>query len=196
MGEQGDDCYIRFVYPAVSTEDEEYPELSGFTLDRVLLPNVWGSDGVPGTATLVSPANNATEVYPKNIVLSWGPAQFAKGYKVYVGSNTEINNLVDGADVMSDLTLTIPQADYETTYKWKVVAYNDKGDATTASTWKFTTQKDATVMEFPYSENFDECKNDIPTGWLATTDNEYENRKWSPNSISAYSGTCLYTGWM
>lgn len=196
LGEQGDDCYIRFVYPAVSTEDEEYPELSGFTLDRVLLPNVWGSDGVPGTATLVSPANNATEVYPKDIVLAWGPAQFAKGYKVYVGSNAEMNDLVNGADVMSDLTLTIPQAAYETTYKWKVVAYNDKGDATTASTWKFTTQKDATVMEFPYSENFDECKNDIPTGWLATTDNEYENRKWSPNSISAYSGTCLYTGWM
>lgn len=196
LGEQGDECYIRFVYPAVETEDEDYPELSGFTLDRVLLPNVWGADGVPGTATLVSPANNATEIYPKDIVLSWGPAQFAKGYKVYVGTNTEMNDLVDGADVMSNLTLTIPQAAYETTYKWKVVAYNDKGDATGVSTWKFTTQKDATVMEFPYTENFDACKNDVPTGWLSTTDNEYENRKWSPNSIASYSGTCLYTGWM
>lgn len=196
LGTGSDESYIRWYYPAIQSDDEGAYDHSSFTLDRVLMPKLFGEDGVPGKSTYLTPANNATEVYPKNIVLSWGPAQFAKGYKVYVGSNTEINNLVDGADVMSDLTLTIPQADYETTYKWKVVAYNDKGDATGVSTWKFTTQKDATVMEFPYTENFDACKNDVPTGWLSTTDNEYENRKWSPNSIASYSGTCLYTGWM
>ena len=199
LGERGDECYIRFVYPAVETEEEEYPELSGFTLDRVLLPNVWGADGVPGTATLISPANNAQEVYPKNIVLAWGPAQFAKGYKVYVGSNDEINNLVDGADVMSDLTLTIPQADYETTYKWKVVAYNDEGNATGVSTWKFTTQKDATVMEFPYEENFDALTGkNVPTGWLSTTTGEYPTfQPWTPNNIYPYGGkgVSLATGW-
>ena len=197
LGMGSDDSYIRFVYPVESTGgDEEYPEFSYFTLDRVLLPKLWGADGVPGVATLIAPANNATEVYPKDIKLEWGPAQFAKGYKVYVGSNDEANNLINGADVLNALSLTIPQADYETTYKWRVVAYNDKGDATGVSTWRFTTQPDASVMEFPYVENFDECTNAVPTGWLSSTDNEYENRKWSPNSLFAYSGTCLYTGWM
>lgn len=196
LGTGTDDSYIRWYYPAIDSDDEGAFDHSSFTLDRVLLPKVWGADGVPGVCTYLTPANNAQEVYPKDIVLSWGPAQFAKGYKVYVGSNTEMNNLVDGADVMSNLSLTIPQADYATTYKWKVVAYNEQGDATGVSTWKFTTQPDATVMEFPYIENFDECTNNVPTGWLATTDNEYENRKWGPNSIYAYEGTCLYTGWM
>lgn len=196
LGQGTDDSYIRWYYPAIESDDEGAFDHSSFTLDRVLLPKVWGADGVPGVCTYLTPANNAQEVYPKDIVLSWGPAQFAKGYKVYVGSNTEMNNLVDGADVMSNLSLTIPQADYATTYKWKVVAYNEQGDATGISTWKFTTQPDATVMEFPYIENFDECTNNVPTGWLATTDNEYENRKWGPNSIYAYEGTCLYTGWM
>ena len=196
LGAKGDDCYIRFVYPAAVTGDEEYPELSGFTLDRVLLPRLYGAAGVPTAAVYEAPANNAQEVYPKNIVLKWGPAQFAKGYKLYVGSNDEMNNLVDGGNMGDALTFTIAQADYATTYKWKVVPYNDKGDATSVSTWKFTTQPDASVMEFPYIENFDECENSVPTGWLSITDNEYENRRWSPNSSFAYSGTCLYTGWM
>lgn len=196
LGEGTDNSYIRWYYPAIESDDDGAYDHSSFTLDRVLLPHVWGVDGVPGVCEYLAPANNAKEVYPKDIVLSWGPAQFAKGYKVYVGSNAEVNNLIDGADVLSALSVTIPQADYETTYKWKVVPYNDKGNATGVSTWKFTTQPDASVMEFPWSENFDACTNNVPTGWLSTTDNEYENRKWGPNSLFGYSGTCLYTGWM
>ena len=199
LGTGSDDSYIRWYYPAIETDDEGAYDHSSFTLDRVLLPKMFGEDGVPGKPTYLTPANNATEIYPKNIVLSWEPAQFANGYKVYVGSNDEVNNLVNGADVMDNLSITIPQAAYETTYKWKVVPYNEKGDATGVSTWKFTTQKDATVMEFPYEENFNKCEDKtmpVPTGWLAYTDNEYENRKWSPNSMYGYEGTCLYTGWM
>ena len=197
LGEGTDDSYIRWYYPAIESDDEGAYDHSNFTLDRVLLPFVYGADGVPGNATLIAPKANATEVYPKDIKLEWGPAQFAKGYKLYVGTNNEANDLINGGDLGNVLSYTIPQCDYSTTYKWKVVAYNDKGDATTASTWKFTTQPDASVMEFPYIENFDECTNDVPTGWLATTDNEYENRKWGPNSMFAYgNGTCLYTGWM
>lgn len=198
LGDEGtDNSYLRWVYPAIESDDEGAFDHSNFTLDRVLLPHVYGANGVPGSATLIAPASNAKDVYPKNVKLEWGPAQFAKGYKLYVGTNSEANDLIDGGDLGNVLTYTIPQCDYNTTYKWKVVAYNDKGDATTASTWKFTTQPDASVMEFPYIENFDECTNDVPTGWLATTDNEYVNRKWSPNSIAAYGdGTCLYTGWM
>ena len=197
LGIGTDESYIRWFYPAIESDDEGAFDHSNFTLDRVLLPNVYGADGVPGNCTIESPANNAQEVYPKDIVLKWGPAQFAKGYKLFVGSNPEINNLVNGIDLNDALTYTIPQADYETTYRWKVVAYNDKGESSTASTWRFTTQKDASVLEFPYVENFDELTgNDVPTGWLSTTDNEYEGRRWSPNSIFGFSGTCLYTGWM
>lgn len=198
LGDEGtDNSYVRWYYPAIESDDEGAFDHSNFTLDRVLLPHVYGANGVPTSATLIAPASNAKDVYPKNVKLEWGPAQFAKGYKLYVGTNSEANDLIDGGDLGNVLTYTIPQCDYNTTYKWKVVAYNDKGDATTASTWKFTTQPDASVMEFPYIENFDECTNDVPTGWLATTDNEYVNRKWSPNSIAAYGdGTCLYTGWM
>ena len=195
LGEGTEESFIRWYYPAVESDDEGAYDHSSFTLDRVLLPRLYGADGVPGKVTMLSPANNATEVYPKDVVLQWGPAQFAEGYKLYVGTSNAANELIDGLDVGDALTYTIPVCAYETLYRWKVVAYNSEGNGA-ASTWRFTTQPDASVMEFPWKETFDECTKEVPTGWLSTTDNEYENRKWSPNSYFAYSGTCLYTGWM
>ncbi|MBO6287401.1 MAG: T9SS type A sorting domain-containing protein [Prevotella sp.] len=201
LGVGSDESYIRFFYPAVESEDEGAYDHSSFTLDRVLLPNVFGADGVPLNASLVKPANGAEGVYPRDIVLEWGPAQFAEGYKLYVGTNAEANNLIDGLDVGNTFTYTIPECDYETTYRWKVVGYNEVGNSQTASTWKFTTQPDASVVEFPYSENFDECDKDnpFPTGWLSTTTAEWENRRWEPlNTAKAYGGTgaSMYTIWL
>ena len=195
LGMGTEESFIRWYYPAIESDDEGAYDHSSFTLDRVLLPHLYGADGVPGKVTMLSPANNAPNIYPKDVVLQWGPAQFAEGYKLYVGTNNTANDLIDGLDLGDALTYTIPVCAYETLYRWKVVAYNEVGDGA-ATTWRFTTQPDASVMEFPWKENFDECEKDVPTGWLSTTDNEYENRKWSPNSYFAYNGTCLYTGWM
>lgn len=205
LGIGSDESYVRFYYPAVEMDDEGAYDHSSFTLDRVLLPNVVGMDGVPGKPTLVSPANNATGVYPKDIKLEWGPAQFAAGYRVYVGTNTETNDLVDGVDVGDALTYTISQAAYETNYRWKVVPYNDKGNAASVSTWRFTTQPDASVMEFPYEENFDELTDkEPPTGWLSTTTitdlyPTWTNRRWEPlatNKAYGGKGVSMYTMWL
>ena len=192
------ESYVRWLYPAVGyDEDEGAYDHSSFTLDRVLLPNLVGADGVPGRATLVSPVTAAENVYPVDVELKWAPAQFAKGYKVYVGTNSSADDLINGEDVGNALTFTIQQRlAYETTYRWKIVPYNDKGDCPNPLTWRFTTQADATVMEFPWKETFDACISDVPMGWLSTTDNEYVNRRWSPNSIYGYSGVCLFTSWM
>lgn len=201
LGIGSDESYIRWYYPAVEMDDEGAYDHSSFTLDRVLLPNVYGMDGVPGNATIISPANNATDIYPRDIVLKWGPAQFAAGYKVFVGTNTAANDLIDGVDVGNALTYTIAQADYETTYKWKIVAYNDKGESTTASTWRFTTQPDASVMEFPWEENFDDCTaaKPVPTGWLSNgTEGAMKFALWSPNTYYPYggNGASLSAGWL
>lgn len=183
LGYGDDNCYVRWYYPAVESDDNGAYDHSAFTLDRVLLPNLVGSDGAPTRATVISPANGATNVYPRDVELKWGPAQFAKGYKVYVGTSTAANELVDGVDVGKALSYTIPLCDYETKYYWKIVGYNDKGSSTTAPRWNFTTQPDASIAKYPYEQNFD--TKEIPTGWLLTPSKTY-SRTWYVNDSFKY----------
>lgn len=183
LGEGSDNCYVRWYYPQVETDDDgAYPH-STFYIDRLLLPNLYGADGLPTAVTMLSPAMNEENVYPKNIKLEWGPAQFAHGYKVYVGTNSACNDLIDGLDVGNVLSYTIPEAAYETQYRWRVVAYNDLGQSQQYTTWRFTTQPDASVASYPYVEDF--TVKALPTGWLSTPATSY-NREWYVNDFFPY----------
>ncbi len=198
LGTGSDNSYIRWFYPAVESDDEGAAPHSTFYLDRVVLPALYGADGVPMAATKPSPANNSEEIYPRDVVLSWAPAQFAKGYKLYVGTNAAADDLINGMDLGNELTYTIPQCAYSTLYRWKVVAYNENGSCDTATTWKFTTQPDASVMEYPYVENF--MGDDIPTGWTSQPSADY-NRVWEKNSLNPYKTDTetygvFYTMWL
>lgn len=188
LGIGSDESYIRWYYPEVETDDYGAFDHSYFLLDRVLLPNVVGADGVPTRARLVTPTNNATDIFNKNVTLKWEPAQFAEGYKLYVGVNNDANDLINGQDLGKALSYTIPiDLKHATTYRWKIVGYNAKGDATDVPVWKFTTQDNATVKVYPYEENFTEVgKTNVPNGWSSTSTSEYPNRAWSPNKIYPY----------
>lgn len=201
LGTLSDNSYIRFYYPAVEADDEgAYPH-SMFILDRVVLPNIYGADGVPTAVTKPSPANNATNIYPRNVELSWAPAQFVKGYKLYVGSNAAANDLIDGLDLGNVLSYTIPLCDYETLYRWKVVGYNDNGNCDSATTWKFTTQPDASVTDYPYVQDFTDLGSEkFPTGWTCEASENY-GRVWSLNELAPYVGPegtygAFYTMWL
>lgn len=82
------------------------------------------------------------------------------------------------------LTYTIAQADYQTAYSWKVVPYNTVGSATKVPVWHFTTQADASVKDFPYTEDF--SKGTIPNGWTLTLKASY-NRNWYINTMYPYT---------
>ncbi len=198
LGLGDDNSYIRWMYPLVESDDEGALPHSTFYLDRVVLPNVYGMDGVPMRSSIVAPANQATEIYPRDVKLEWTPAQFATGYKLYLGT-TSANDVIDGLDLKDALTYTLPVLNYETSYRWKIVPYNDKGDCTTAQTWRFTTQKDATVSTYPYEENF--TGKGIPTGWNNTPSNDQYGRTWGINEIFPYVNDgktygSLYTMWL
>lgn len=180
-----DHSYVRWYYPAVESDDEGAFDHSAFFLDRVVLPKVFGSDGVPAVASDPTPKPGTTEVYPKGVVLSWAPAQFATGYKLFVGTTSACDELVNGQDLGAALTFSLPDLEAETRYMWKVVPYNSKGDATGVSTWVFTTQKDASIDTFPYEQNFTDNGDDIPLGWFSTPSSAY-NRTWSINSLKKY----------
>lgn len=193
LGTGTDNSYIRWTNTGVESNDGDVPECSTFTLDRVLLPTLYGQDGVPDTCRLVSPKDKAQEIYPKNIKLEWTPAQFAEGYNLYVGTSEGVYNVLNGKNVGNTLTYTMPTADYETTYYWKVVAYNTVGECKTAKEWQFTTQKDASVAAYPYTEDFSSGK--MPAGWTTEGVSAY-NREWSVNTAKGNPSPCLYATWL
>lgn len=187
LGRGTDNSYVRWKNSAIGYDDNGAEEFSNFYFDRVLLPKLFGADDVPCAAYLIKPAVGATDIYPKDVELQWGPAQFADGYKLYVGSNSAANDLINGLDLGEALTYTIPSCDYETTYRWRVVPYNNYGNTPNrdVTTWNFTTQPDASLVTFPYEENFED-KNNLPTGWLSTAAANSYNRTWYVNTFYPY----------
>ena len=185
---RSDDVRVRFVNTACQW-DSEYgmDDGSNFIIDRVLLPGVYGVDGAPLATELLAPADSATNIYPKNVVLKWKEAQFAQGYKLYVGKKADgaqLWDVADGVDVGNVLTYTLPRLDYSTTYIWAVVPYNNVGEATDIPTAIFTTQDDKTIAEFPWNEGF-ESGTFAPLGWLAQGTNY---TKWSASDYYPYDG--------
>lgn len=193
LGTGTDNSYIRWTNTGVTSDDGDVPECSSFYLDRILLPTLYGEDGVPDSCNIVSPKNGATEIYPRNIKLEWTPAQFATGYALYVGTTPGVYNVIEGKDLDNSLTYTIDKADYETTYYWKVVGYNSVGQSVTAKEWNFTTQKDASTAAYPYKEDF--SAGALPTGWITEGQSSY-NRKWDVNKVYGNSAPCLYATWL
>jgi hypothetical protein len=177
-------CYFKIAYMPLEYVDTENGVLiSNFYIDSVILPTLYGANDAPAAPELTSPATGATSVYPRNIALSWSPALFANGYRLYVGSDNAMTNLVNGIDLADALSYTIAQADYDTTYSWKVVAYNEKGE-TASQVSTFRTQPDMTVKSYPYTEGFND-ETFPPAGWTAEDDNY---TRWYKSDISPFEG--------
>jgi hypothetical protein len=91
---------------------------------------------VPGAAVSPVPANEALNV-SVNQVLSWtmGSGVPATGYKVYFGiESPPTEPAYDGT-----LTTYTPSLQYGQKYYWRVVPFNDEGNASNCPIWNFTT---------------------------------------------------------
>lgn len=136
---------------------------SSFYIDHVIGPEYAAI--APGPVTLTAPADLATgvSIYP---ALSWDPGTtggIPTGFNLYLDT-------VDGSTLLAgDVTSPFTPAtalDYNTTYYWKVVAYNDAGDSVGNDVWSFTTGADPTITTLPHTENFDSVTPpDLPYGW-------------------------------
>lgn len=187
LGHPGNNCYLKWSYefPGLDLSGgyDEIPEYSDIFLDDIILPPLYGSNEAPSATTLISPEDGATDIYNKEIMLSWNGVLFATNYKVYVGTTTDNFDLVNGEDVGDKTSYTIARADYAKTYYWKVVPYNKTGEATGVPVWSFTTMSDQSIKTFPYFEGF-EAKT-FPLGWN-TTKEVYT--KWDISNFNAFDG--------
>ena len=180
-----DSVMLRFVNTAVYY-DSEYgmDESANFIIDRVLLPGVAGLDGVPKASDVVAPADSAVNIYGKDVLFKWTEAQFAEGYRLYIGTSENTWNVLNGQDMGDALTYTLATTLPETTYYWKVVPYNEVGDAEEVPVWCFTTQPDMSIADFPWFEGFDSGIF-APLGW---NNKGGQYTKWSASDYYPYDG--------
>jgi len=92
---------------------------------------------VPTCAVITNPANGALNV-PTTIVLSWNHVDNATGYKLYVGTDNPPTNVENGKDLgyVNDWELVL---EHEKKYYWKLVPYNETGDAVNCPVLSFIT---------------------------------------------------------
>lgn len=180
-----DDCYWKWDWSLDEYDSEYGANASYYILDAVVLYGLYGAADLPKPAVNPVPADGAAEVFNRGVKLEWDPVQFAKGYKLYVGTDAAATDLVDGIDLGAAVTsYELPVLAYATTYNWKVVPYNATGSAEAPAMWKFSTIADPTVTELPYTEGFD--GQFPPKGWNMTGEGY---TVWDKNEINPYDGT-------
>lgn len=171
---KSDSCMIKFSYLLEGFADASYDEVPEYALtflDDVVLPPCLGYKDVPAATTVKTPANGAVNQHINAVSLAWNPVLFATDYKLYCGTAEDVWNVLDGVSVGDTVAYRLPRLEYATTYYWKVVPCNSKGEATQVMTWKFTTMADQSVVTYPYFEGFE--GNRIPLGWLNETTQKY-----------------------
>ena len=98
----------------------------------------------PSAAQNPVPGNSATNV-AIDASLSWiAGGGTVEGYRVYLGTDNPPTNLVNGT---TQTATTYNPADlaYGTTFYWKIVPYNQFGDAVDCPVWSFTTSTNPVV---------------------------------------------------
>ncbi len=100
---------------------------------------ITGGETIPLAPTLLSPANNSTNV-SLTPTLFWNTSANATSYKVIVSSMITFGNIVDSATVTTNQR-TIPSGklNVATTFYWKVLANNQYGSSPWSDAWYFST---------------------------------------------------------
>lgn len=145
----------------------------------------------PNCPNLVSPADGATGI-SLTPTLQWSDGGGGTtGYKLYFGTDNPPTNIKNGEDLGNVTSYTFTTSlNYNTTYYWKVVSYNDNGDASGCAVRSFVTMTDPSII--PQLVNFDNVTPPaLPSGWSYENTNgdgntwntAADNPRSSPNAI-------------
>lgn len=109
---------------------------------------LWGGVlDVPLCVNYISPVHGAVNV-PKKVTLKWYPSPVATGYTLFHGTTLPATGIDLGDTTQVTLTLN-----YNTTYQWKIVPYNEVGNAVDCDVYSFTTLPDPTLIP-PFVQDF------------------------------------------
>ncbi|MCB5267611.1 MAG: hypothetical protein LHW46_05830 [Candidatus Cloacimonetes bacterium] len=129
-------------------------------------PNIWfvtPTTEAPAPAVAVSPLDNATDIsIDSNLRWNQGGGS-PQGYRLWLGTDNPPSNIISAQVVLDNRYVPEDYLEYATTYYWRVVPYNEFGNALDCPTWQFSTMDDPSIADFPYLESFD--LEVPPAGW-------------------------------
>ncbi len=145
-------------------------------------------NGVTPDATFEdSPADGETAVAVSGD-LSWYQADYAAGYKLYLGTDYPPTDIVNGQDLGDVLTYAYSGLRANTVHYWKIVPYNNNGEPASVPVWSFTTDY-GPVTTFPWTEDFD--GGGLPTAFVQPTD---DDANWSFGTYTSSTDTGPQSG--
>jgi hypothetical protein len=100
-----------------------------------------------GDVVLVFPADNATEMLT-DITLEWAVVPNALYYHVQVAKDNQFGNMVYEKENYWTNDLYLQDLDYNTTYFWRIKAYNEAGETTWSPVYSFTTEDETSVADY------------------------------------------------
>lgn len=136
---------------------------------------------------VVTPADGATNIALTSNLHWLSGGGIVTGYKVYLGTDNPPTNITNG--LQQTATTYNPVADFSflTVYYWKIVPFNDNGEALDCPVWSFTSMPDPTVTIYPHSENWDSVTAPaVPTSWTVINANN-DAHTWVSNSSNPFS---------
>ena len=131
----------------------------GFAVDDFKITDNVLPVAAPNCATLVSPANAATNVPYVSTTLTWTASTTgspADSYDVYLDKNMNPTTLVGNTTALS---YTAPNLDGGSTYYWKIVPKNTIGSATGCAPFSFSTAAPTYCTAGATSTNFEKISN-------------------------------------
>ena len=95
----------------------------------------------PAIPVLVSPSLQEFNV-PVNTELIWEEAARAENYRVQVSVDFDFSSLVIDESGIVETSYSLVELDNQTTYVWRVKAFNDAGESEWSDTWLFGTESE------------------------------------------------------
>jgi hypothetical protein len=119
----------------------------------------------PGNPTNPFPANNAVNVTPDGVTLTWDYGMESMTYDLSFGPVDNMTQVVSNADCTGQTSGSYATGALtaSTTYQWQITVHNTYGRyTTTGPIWSFSTAFDG-VSVFPYQDGFEASV--PPPGW-------------------------------
>ncbi|MCP4361422.1 MAG: hypothetical protein GY796_25710 [Chloroflexi bacterium] len=144
----------------------------------------------PGSVTLTSPANGATN-QPTSPTFTWQAATGASSYAIEIASDAGFSNIVESATGLTRPTYTARTTlNINTTYYWRVQAGNACGSGTYSAVYNFTVQPapgDCSVGTTPTQVFTDDFESGA-SGWTHSGTND----TWILSGANVHSGAFAY----